>query len=64
MLDAILRLSLGVLALVAIGGVALSVGAWLSTGDRAMALCAVFFGWMAGVCGLSALTPPAPGGQP
>ena len=64
MLDAILRVSLGVMALYATLGAAESVIQLAQTGDRTMALYALGYGYAAGVCGLSALTPPASGGQP
>ena len=59
-----LRVSLGVMALYTALGAAESVIQLTTTGDRTMALYALGYGYAAGVCGLSALTPPASGGQP
>jgi hypothetical protein len=58
----ILRLSLGAIALFAIGGTAVSLTALIGSGDRAMALWTLFYAWMAAVCGLSAVIPAAPKG--
>ena len=56
----ILRFSLAAIALYATGGVVVSCTALLSTGDRAMVLYAMGYGYMAAVCGLSAITPAMP----
>ena len=56
----ILRFSLAAMALYDLGGVAVSTAALISTGDRAMALYAAGYGYMAAICGLAAISMAIP----
>ena len=60
----ILRISLAAMALYTAVGAAESLVQLATTGDRAMALYALGYGWAAITCGLSALPPAQKGGQP
>jgi hypothetical protein len=59
----ILRVSLGVMAAYTAIGAAESLIQLAQTGDKAMALYALGYGWAAITCGLSALPAPKEGGS-